>query len=72
MKLTTITLLIAVAALVAVPASVPAADDAKLKAATRDVESGAKQVGEGLETTAKGVGKTVTEGAKAPPRSQTA
>jgi hypothetical protein len=46
-----------------------AADDSKVKAATNQVESGAKKipdgkVGEGVEETAKGVGKTVSEGAK--------
>jgi hypothetical protein len=46
-----------------------AADDSKVKAATDQVESGAKKigdgkVGEGVEQTAKGVGKTVVEGAK--------
>jgi hypothetical protein len=46
-----------------------AADESKVNAATRQVESGAKKigqgkVGEGVEETAKGVGKTVVEGAK--------
>jgi hypothetical protein len=46
-----------------------AADDSKVKAATNQVEQGAKKipkgkVGEGVKQTAKGVGKTVTEGAK--------
>jgi len=46
-----------------------AADDSKVKDATKQVESGAKKipdgkVGEGVEETAKGVGKTVSEGAK--------
>ena len=46
-----------------------AADDAKVKAATRRVERGGKmigagKVGQGLEETAKGVGGTVVEGAK--------
>lgn len=45
------------------------ADDSKVKAATREVEAGAKKIGdgkigEGVEETAKGVGKTVAEGAK--------
>ena len=45
------------------------ADDTKVKAATNQVETGAKKigsgnVGEGVEDTAKGVGKTVEEGAK--------
>ena len=46
-----------------------AADDTKVNAATRQVESGAKQigegkVGEGVTETAKGIGNTVVEGAK--------
>jgi len=46
-----------------------AADDTKVKDATRSVDSGAKKIGdgkigEGVEETAKGVGKTVVEGAK--------
>ena len=46
-----------------------AADDAKVKAATRRVERGGKmigngKVGQGIEETAKGVGATVVEGAK--------
>ena len=46
-----------------------AADDSKVKEATGHVESGAKKIhegkiGEGVEETAKGVGHTVTEGAK--------
>ena len=46
-----------------------AADDSKVKAATGQVESGAKKIpdgkiGEGVEETAKGIGKTVSEGAK--------
>jgi hypothetical protein len=46
-----------------------AADDSKVKAATHQVEQGAKKIPEGkvvegVKQTAKGVGKTVTEGAK--------
>jgi hypothetical protein len=46
-----------------------AADDSKVKAATDQVERGAKKfpdgkIGEGVGETAKGVGNTVTEGAK--------
>jgi hypothetical protein len=46
-----------------------AADDSKVKAATGEVESGAKklgqgEIGQGVEETAKGIGKTVEEGAK--------
>jgi len=49
--------------------SARAADDSKVKAATRQVEIGAKkigdgQVGEGVEETAEGIGYTVVEGAK--------
>ena len=50
-------------------AQVQAADDTKVKAATRQVETGAKmigdgKVGQGAEETAKGIGNTVVEGAK--------
>lgn len=46
-----------------------AADNTKVKAATQEVEGGAKkigrgQVGQGVEETAKGIGHTVVEGAK--------
>jgi hypothetical protein len=46
-----------------------AADDSRVKAGTHQVESGAKKIGdgkigEGVEETAKGLGKTVEEGAK--------
>ena len=46
-----------------------AADDTKVNAATRQVESGAKKIGEGkigegVEETAKGIGNTVVEGSK--------
>ena len=57
-------------ALVALPAVRGfAADDTKVKAATRQVEQGAKTIGDGkvgtgVEETAKGVGNTVVEGAK--------
>jgi len=43
---------------------VSAADTSNVAPATKQVESGAKQVGEGVEQTAKGVGNTVVEGAK--------
>jgi hypothetical protein len=51
----------------ALPAS--SADDSKVKAATQEVESGAKKIGagkigQGVEETAKGIGKTIVEGAK--------
>jgi len=50
-------------------AHVQAADDSKVKSATRQVETGAKmigdgKVGQGVEETAKGIGNTVVEGAK--------
>jgi hypothetical protein len=41
-----------------------AADETKVNEGKRQVESGAKKIGEGLQETAKGVGKTVSEGAK--------
>jgi len=41
-----------------------AADTSTVDPATKQVESGAKQVGQGIERTAKGVGNTVVEGAK--------
>jgi len=46
-----------------------AADDSKVNSATRQVESGAKKIGqgkigEGVEETAKGIGNTVVEGSK--------
>ena len=46
-----------------------AADDSKVRAATHQVERGAKKipkgkVGEGIKETAKGVGKTISEGAR--------
>jgi hypothetical protein len=64
-------LAIALACALAAGAALPtaAADDAKVKAATRQVETGAKKIGEGkigegVEETAKGIGGTVVEGAK--------
>ena len=46
-----------------------AVDDSKVKGATEQVERGAKKipdgkVGEGVDETAKGIGNTVSEGAK--------
>jgi hypothetical protein len=46
-----------------------AADDSRVKAATQQVETGAKKIregkaGEGVKEIAIGVGKTVSEGAK--------
>jgi len=66
------TLMVVVVAVGVVAGSVgpiAAADDAKVKAATRRVERGGKmigagKVGQGIEETAKGVGDTVVEGAK--------
>ena len=60
--------LVALASVLAA-APVQAADETKVKAATRQVESGAKmigdgKVGQGVEETAKGIGNTVVEGAK--------
>jgi hypothetical protein len=60
-------LIIGLLAWFALPAM--AADDAKVNAATRQVESGAKKIGqgkigEGVEETAKGIGNTVVEGTK--------
>ena len=61
--------LVTAAALAGQPAAAAAADDAKVKAATRRVERGGKmigagKVGPGVGETAKGVGDTVVEGAK--------
>lgn len=60
-------LVLGVVAVLAGPAA--AADDSKVKAATGQVESGAKKigqgkVGDGVEETAKGIANTVVEGAK--------
>lgn len=60
-------LVLSLTAIGAVPAG--AADDSKVKAATGQVQTGAKAIGEGkvgqgVEDTAKGVGNTVVEGAK--------
>ena len=62
---------IALALIIALLAAGPvaAADDSKVKAATNQVESGAKKigqgkVGDGVEETAKGLGNTVVDGAK--------
>ncbi len=67
MRLPTVVLVGALVLGLALPAA--AADDSKVKAATRQVETGAKKIGEGkigqgVEETAKGIGKTVVEGAK--------
>jgi hypothetical protein len=67
MKTLGLGLIVAMLAWFALPAA--AADDSKVNAATRQVETGAKKigqgkVGEGVEETAKGIGNTVVEGAK--------
>ena len=67
MRFATVLLAGAFALSLALPAF--AADDSKVKAATRQVETGAKKVGdgkigEGVEDTAKGIGHTIVEGAK--------
>jgi len=67
MKLLATILTVAVLAGPALPAR--AADDAKVKAATEQVQSGARkigdgQVGSGTKRTAKGIGNTIVEGAK--------
>jgi hypothetical protein len=61
---------VVLAVAVALPAA-PAvgADDSRVKAATGQVESGARMIGEGkviegVEETAKGIGKTIVEGAR--------
>jgi hypothetical protein len=64
-----IVLALGMAALLAPAWPAGAADDTKVKAATQEVESGAKKigqgkVGDGVEETAKGLGKTVVEGGK--------
>jgi hypothetical protein len=51
------------------PLPAGAADDTKVNAATRQVETGAKKIGqgkigEGVDETARGIGNTVVEGAK--------
>ena len=60
---------VALAVLGAAVAPAAAADDSKVKAATRQVDRGAHKigdgkVGEGAADMAKGIGKTVFEGAK--------
>ena len=65
--MTTIAVVASLASFLVLPA--PAADESKVKAATQQVESGARQIGHGqvgtgVENTAKGIGNTVVEGAK--------
>lgn len=56
---------LAVLAYLGLSSSLPCvAETSQGGAATKQVESGAKQVGRGVEDTAKGVGNTVVEGAK--------
>ncbi len=67
MRLQAVALVTALALGLALPAA--AADDTKVKAATKQVETGAKKIGDGkigqgVEETAKGIGNTVVEGAK--------
>jgi hypothetical protein len=67
MKTVALVLIVGILAWPAAP--VLAADDSKVNAATHQVETGAKKigegkVGEGVEETAKGVGNTVVEGTK--------
>ena len=58
-------LLLTLLALLALPLHrALATDSTKVGAATKQVETGAKQIGKGVEETAKGVGDTVAEGAK--------
>ena len=62
-------IVIAAVVLVSFVAQAFAADETKVKSATRQVEEGAKTIGDGklgtgVEETAKGVGNTVVEGAK--------
>jgi hypothetical protein len=67
MKLLAFILAAAVVTGSALPAR--AADDTKVKAATEQVEAGARKIGDGklgpgFEETFKGVGNTIVEGAK--------
>jgi hypothetical protein len=64
-------LVLILAAALTVGAALPAraADDGKVKAATEQVEAGARKIGDGkvgpgFEETFKGVGSTIVEGAK--------
>ena len=64
-----IALALSILALLAPAWPARAADDTKVKSATQEVETGAKKigqgkVGDGIEETAKGIGKTVVEGGK--------
>ena len=62
-------LVLSIVALLAPAVPAAAADDSRVKAATNQVERGAKKIGDGkigdgVEETAKGIGNTVVEGAK--------
>ena len=62
-------IVIAAVVLVSFVGQALAADETKVKSATRQVEEGARTIGDGklgtgVEETAKGVGNTVVEGAK--------
>jgi hypothetical protein len=64
-----VTMVLASAFILALVLPASGADESKVKAATKEVEAGAKKIGEGkvgqgVEETAKGIGKTVVEGAK--------
>ena len=64
MRLQAVALVTALALGLALPAA--AADDTKVKAATKQVETGAKKIGDGkigqgVEETAKGIGNTRSE-----------
>jgi len=69
MKRCVLTVVAVLGALGSLLTPVQAADDSKVKAATREVETGAKEIGsgevtDGIADTAKGIGHTVVEGAK--------
>lgn len=55
---------VALLALLLMAAPVSAADDGKAREGAAQVESGAKQIGRGIEDTAKGVGNAVVGGAE--------
>jgi hypothetical protein len=62
-------LMLAAALVVGSALPVRAADDTKVKAATEQVETGARKIGDGklgpgFEETFKGIGNTIVEGAK--------
>ena len=63
MKRLAVLMMVMVSLFLLASGSAAAADDAKVKAATQQVESGAKKIPDVTET-AKGVGDTAVEGAK--------